>query len=64
MYECLQQKGSLEQNVSRGFEEIRKMSLLPYGALADFTAAALFLTIADDSKLDAVKPLDGQLIQA
>jgi hypothetical protein len=38
--------GDLQERVNAGFDEARSFSKLPAGAIADFTAAALFLLIA------------------
>lgn len=51
IYTHLTQAGkSLSDRVSEGFNEARSLSRLPYGALADFTAAGLFLFIASNPK--------------
>jgi triphosphoribosyl-dephospho-CoA synthetase len=47
IYDQLTQPGKcLTDRVNEGFNKARSLSKLPYGALADFTAAALFLHIA------------------
>ena len=42
----MQADKSLTDKVSEGFNKAHSLSRLPYGALADFTAAALFLFIS------------------
>ncbi|MBM3233748.1 hypothetical protein FJZ19_01505 [Candidatus Pacearchaeota archaeon] len=49
MYQLLTtDKGDLTERLNEGFNQARNLSGLPYGALADFSAAALFLLISED----------------
>jgi len=47
--------GALAERVERGFATARRRSKLPCGALADHTAVALFLMIADDPKRQVIE---------
>lgn len=44
----------LAERIEQGFEEARARTAMPLGALADFTAAALFLALADGPELPFV----------
>ena len=49
MYEVVMKRGgSLKENIRMGFTRMRRASELPAGALADFTAAAIYLALSDD----------------
>ncbi|MDP2925590.1 MAG: triphosphoribosyl-dephospho-CoA synthase [Nanoarchaeota archaeon] len=51
MYQSLTtDKGNLTERLNEGFNQARSLSELPYGALADFSAAALFLLISENPK--------------
>ncbi len=61
IYDQLLRDGPLEKNVARGFDTAKERSTLPNGALADFTAAALFLYLAgsgsnNSEELSRTKP--------
>ncbi|MDH4164240.1 MAG: triphosphoribosyl-dephospho-CoA synthase [Nitrospirota bacterium] len=49
MYEHLRLPGlPLKERICKGFSRMRRASKMPAGALADFTAAAIYLAISDD----------------
>ncbi len=49
IYESLcDKKKSLQEKINNGFNTARKESQLPYGAIADFTAVALYLLISEN----------------
>lgn len=46
----IKNKGNLAEKLNEGFNKTKSLSKLPYGALADFSAVALFLLISENPK--------------